>query len=425
MHKSLELRTLKQLPPSSRYQKAALSAAQGSFAHLQQIMVHIVESGPPNAILYLPICWPNLDPTKIPTPHELDDLLANSKADDIPKFPFIALEMILFLRNIPPQALLDLWPRIWPWIQFLDTYSELMPTCPVLLHLYWVFFGYLDRVPNTLVNTTPGVRALIAKAWVEYVDNGSVESGGFSALLRFIGSDVPLSEACLVEYAAGVGDSVDHLAALVCSHFLMVRGHVSLGPIQMGIRFALAIGAGEASAAESEFQTCLRRRGVVAVLAEITRDFAEELRAFPQDVQLKVTVSDCLSLLVLELCHPAGYLWIPEAIRAGLLGTLACLAHVQAADDHILYIQLLLTEAHRSTAYYSVLREIEGCPSELSKRIPPDPILPQWVAFVALAKDRLELKKTFDSTDYVAYLACDNLLVLEFTVYTRLGPQLT
>ncbi|KAJ7643425.1 hypothetical protein DFH06DRAFT_1333670 [Mycena polygramma] len=113
----------------------------------------------------------------------------------------------------------------------------------------------------------------------------------------------------------------------------------------------------------------------------MTWGFTQELLCFPKNGLLKVTVTECHSLLTLELCHPGGYLWIPDAIRKGLL-------------------KLLLTETHRSTVYYSVLREMERCLPEVIRRRPlflNAPEVPQWAAFVALAKDRLELKKNCDS----------------------------
>ncbi|KAJ6517902.1 hypothetical protein C8R47DRAFT_1062484 [Mycena vitilis] len=363
-----------------------------------------------DALMYLPVCWANLDPAKIPTPGELDILLANSAANNITRCPFFALDTIQFLPNIPRQALVDLWTRVWPWIQFHDTYGDIIPTASPRLNLYYVFFQYLDRVPTTLVSTTPGIRAFVAKAWVAYVEGGNPDAGGFDALLRFIASDCAptCDDARLAAYAAGVGDSVDQLAALVCEHFLVVKEHRSPGFVQMVVRFALAIGAGD-SAADSEFHICLRRRGVVAVLTQITCGFNLGLLCFPKNGLLKATVTECLSLLTRELCHPSGYLWIPDAIRAGLLKVLTHSAY----HDQMRYIQLLLTETHKSTVYYSVLREIEHCFPELMRQSPffsNAAEIHQWAAFIALAKDRLELKKQFDSADYVEYWACDNLL---------------
>ncbi|KAJ7658698.1 hypothetical protein DFH06DRAFT_1407136 [Mycena polygramma] len=411
MHKSLQLKTLDRLPLRSR--RVALAAAQGSVENLQLILVSVGHGPCVHSILYLPVCWDNLDPAKIPSSYELDILLAKSEGCEIFLRPFLALQTMYFIPDIPQQALVDFWPRIWPWVQFFDIYGDIIRLCPPL-QLYWVFFAYILRFPHSLLNGTPGVRSLAAKAWVAYVEGGDAHAGGFDCLLRFIELDcVAMCDAHLGEYAAGVGDSADRLATLLREHLVIVKSPKTLGPVRVGIRFALAIGASEASSIHSNFQTCLRRRGILAVVTEITWHLTQRLPKYPENAYLTDTVTDCLSLLVLGLCHPTGYIWIAEAIRAGLLNVLVHLARAQRAEeDHTRYIQLLLAETHKATAYYSVLRDIERFFPELLKGIQPfpnSPMFSQWAAFVALVKDRLELKRRLDSPDFVAYRACDNL----------------
>ncbi|KAJ7118331.1 hypothetical protein C8R44DRAFT_878935 [Mycena epipterygia] len=380
----------------------ATAAANGSFLDIQKIMIGIAQApDSPEAILFLPVCWANLDPAGIPSPHQLDILLANSDASHIPKGPFLALETIQFLPRIPRLALLDLWERVWPWMQFFNTYRDIVPTSPTYLALYGVFFAYIDRIPVSLVASVPGFRTLVAKAWMAFIAQGDTAAPGFRQLLNFVASHsvVPICDAHVAEYSAGAGGTLDHLAELVCSHLTMAHREENLAYVRSGVRFALAIEP------KGVFHESLCNRGMVALLTEITWDLTGDL--WNSDDVADVS-SECLVLVALELSRPDGYRWIPSAIRSGLLDAIVHLADVrEVASDNC--VRRLLQQIQGSTVYYSVLHELERQPPSLLEVARHSPIFSQWTEFVSLTDERLKLKSHFDSAQYVTYRACDYL----------------
>ncbi|KAJ7467536.1 hypothetical protein FB451DRAFT_1258800 [Mycena latifolia] len=324
-----------------------------------------------------------------------------------------------FLPHIPQQALLDLWSRTWPWMHFLDTYREIIPTCPEYLDLYWVFFAYIDRIPTSLVGSTPEFRTLIAKAWREFIAHGDPDARGFRELLHFVDSDSStISDAHVTEYSAGAGGSLDDLAALVCDHLTMAQAEKNSTYIWSGVRFALAIES-SVDSGTSIFHGSLRHRGVVSLLTEIIWKLTWDLFASDEDEHaaaegLPEMLTDCLSLLVFELCHPAGHLWMPQAIRSQLLKVIVYLGATDATEEQVDYLLRLLQGTQRFTVYYSVLRELERTLPQVigevkAQDLPNSPIFYQWGEFISLAQDRLKLKAHLDSPDYITYRACDNL----------------
>jgi hypothetical protein len=57
-------------------------------------------------------------------------MLTNPDTETLPKGPFLALEIIHFLPTVAREALVDLWPRVWPWVRFLDAHRHVIPTAP-------------------------------------------------------------------------------------------------------------------------------------------------------------------------------------------------------------------------------------------------------------------------------------------------------
>ncbi|KAJ7862860.1 hypothetical protein B0H13DRAFT_2565920 [Mycena leptocephala] len=370
-----------------------MAAANGSVDDIQEIMMGIAcAPNSPEAILFLPVCWPNLDPARIPSARELDAMLSNSDTDNLPKGPFLALEMIHFLPTVPRQALVDLWPRVWPWIYFLDTYRDVIRTSPNYLDLYWFFFSYVHRLPAGLVGSSPGFRQFVAKAWSAFIATGNSKARGFRELLHFVDGDSgSICDAHVVEYTAGAGGSLDELARLICAH-LNIDGRVAY--IQSGIRFAMAFEPARASTGNPElgdFHHFLRRRGIVRRLTEILWDVMSDSSDLLTSNTRGELVTNCLSLLVLELCNPDGYLWLPQALRSGLLRCIARIANMCDSGVHISNLQKLLEYTERDGNF--------ACRLPNPSVHADSPIYSQWMKFIALAEERLDTTDAFDDRE--------------------------
>jgi hypothetical protein len=363
----------------------------------------------PEAILFLPICHLNLDPANIPSACELDAILCNSDTEDLPKGPFLALEIIHFLPNVARQALEELWPRVLAWVTFLDAHRGVMGTSPNQLDLYWFFFDYVHRLPPVLVGASSGFRQLVAKAWTVFIATGDSDARGFRQLLHFVDGDSRSRAMCddaddahLVEYAAGAGGSLDDLAGMVCDH-LNIDGNMAY--IQSAICFVMASGSAQ------DFHHFLRRRGIVRRLTEILSDLTVDSSSDPRIRNVaEGLVTDCLSLLVFELCNPDAYLWLPQALRSGLLD---CIARISTLwpGAHVLNLRKLLEYTQSATVYFSVVQSF-ACHLPTTSVRADSPIYAQWMEFLALAQERLAPADAFYAApERGPRRVCDNLRV--------------
>ncbi|KAJ7476369.1 hypothetical protein B0H11DRAFT_2281715 [Mycena galericulata] len=417
MHQSLHLRNISHLP--FRLRRAATAAANGSINDLQQIMMGIAGApNSPEAILFLPVCWHNLDPAGIPSACELDAMISNSDAENLPMGPFLALELIHFLPTVARQALVDLWPRVWPWMSFLDAHRHVIPTAPRYLDLYWFFFSYVHRLPAGLVGSSSGFRQFVAKAWTAFIAAGNSEAHGFRELLHFVDGDSgSICDAHVAEYTTGAGGSFDELAALICAH-LNIDGTVAY--MQSAIRFAMAFKPAWTSTGNPElgdFHHFLRRRGIVrrltTILWDVTSDSSDSLTSNTRGE----LATNCLSLLVLELYSPDGYLWLPQALRSGLLGCIARLANLCDSGADISNLRKLLGYTQGATVYHSVIQNF-ACHLPTASVHAESPIYSQWMKFVYLAQERLDTMDASHLPECEARRACDNLEVKHDTCRT-------
>ncbi|KAJ6479469.1 hypothetical protein C8R47DRAFT_1322672 [Mycena vitilis] len=423
MHKCFNLRNLDRLPFRSRL--VALAAASGSVEHIQIIMGELMEASTdapnPEALLYLPICWTNLDLTGIPSPDALDNLLSTSTTDDLPKPPFLAIQILRFLPHVPQQALVDLWPRVWPWAYFLDTYRDTIPMAPPARHLYATLLQYIDRIPFGLASELPGFRIIVAKAWKVLLATGDSNPRGLDELLNFVDADVAtsISQTRLAEYAAGAGGTMNELAATVWDHLAMAEETGNLDYFNSGLRLAGAIEFERASPTHSNpsrFHISLRRRGVVGLLTRVSRSL---MLTPASDSAIKETpglLTYCLSLLVVEMCHPQGYRFVPEAIRSRILDVIILLPAMFRSADQLVFIRQLLEKVSESTVYHSVIQETQDLLADVCDDVSTvaveenmSPILAEVIAFCKMAYERTKIKLQIESADHAAYLGCDNL----------------
>ncbi|KAJ7176320.1 hypothetical protein C8R43DRAFT_557158 [Mycena crocata] len=230
MHPSFHMRNLERLP--FRIRRMAVAAAKGSVDEVQKIMV-LVATHPNVSMrsLFLPVCWVNLDPCAIPTPHDMDVLISNctelaecrNRVDDLPKGPFLALQTLKHIKDIPPRALVDLYPRIRAWLPFFDTYGGHIRTAPKKGGVDWyamVFALDMTRLPMSLVDRQPGIGIFTAKAWKAFVATGAADKFGFPELMAFIKSHSGITcDRHIAEYVEGAGGSLEDLAQIISDHF--------------------------------------------------------------------------------------------------------------------------------------------------------------------------------------------------------------
>ncbi|KAJ6540198.1 hypothetical protein DFH09DRAFT_1283052 [Mycena vulgaris] len=239
MQPCLHVRNFDGLPVSLR--KVAMAAANGSIDDFQEIAFLVGRAqNSSQSYLFVPVCWANLDPSGIPTPTELDILLESSGTPDLPKRPFLALQLIQILLDIPAAASIDLCAWAWPWMSFLVTYRGILRTSPAALNLYDVIFTFIGCIPVSTLATLSGFRFLAFKVWKDFTATQDTKARGFPQLLIVLNADLETNDDARVEdYTEGAGGSIEDLASIMptarlarssifCRHLRLLRTDIRL-----------------------------------------------------------------------------------------------------------------------------------------------------------------------------------------------------
>ncbi|KAJ7649505.1 hypothetical protein DFH06DRAFT_1208386 [Mycena polygramma] len=151
------------------------------------------------------------------------------------------------LRSIPQAAFVDLWHRVWPWIEFLDQYGDNLPGIDDLavtnmyrlyMALFRVFRG--DDQTNMLMDSTGGPHLVAGTAWRHLIH--SEEREGFADVSYFLAmwsKDQMWHPVAFEALVTGAGGTRMDLASLVLAHlqrlvsekslldYILIYGHIS------------------------------------------------------------------------------------------------------------------------------------------------------------------------------------------------------
>ncbi|KAJ6448336.1 hypothetical protein C8R45DRAFT_1046526 [Mycena sanguinolenta] len=400
MHESLHPKALSTLPFIQR--AIANSAMNGSVERLQAIVAQIAEMGP-EGHPFLPVLYHHLDTTKIPSADAMDrEILSNGLLDTIMRAS-LSLEGVFNIVKPPQASALDLWQRVWPWIQFFDIYPPRFPGAPTENILRARSFGIIAALttatarPHSPICAVSGIGFFAAQFWANYFQ---VPDPISELALRRLGAFLLISTrggSDFEEYIDGAG-GVHTLAKLV---------------VQL-VDYLLSWDQVEAIA---------EMGGVVSFAWDITTKYA-----WPPPSGIEVWGSALLShkyaralMSALWACNQLSWLLrndysystIAEVVDAGFLQFVVSLPEMPS--DILANIRgIIKSLIQPATIYYPVLSAIEAAlplvaestskPTFISSKLYVD-----WREFINLVHDRLKLKKGFDSGQYPSRKACDNL----------------
>ncbi|KAJ7925456.1 hypothetical protein B0H13DRAFT_1863107 [Mycena leptocephala] len=125
------------------------------------------------AELCVPIFYALIDPSSIPDDETLEHIIT-TRADTAfitcATMALCAIGTVMEKSSLIRDASPDLWPCVWSWMHFLDTYWEYLPgDLPITTFAYMgVLLLCLRKHPGvaSVVSATPGVRGVLAHAWV-------------------------------------------------------------------------------------------------------------------------------------------------------------------------------------------------------------------------------------------------------------------
>ncbi|KAJ7502655.1 hypothetical protein B0H11DRAFT_1907210 [Mycena galericulata] len=390
--------------------------------HLVLLNVHIDRHTSSHSIYHLPVFYLNLDPAKIPNIAELDEKIRDPDVSATITAAILCLDALYFLHETPPGAYPDLWPRVWKWTDFLETY----PYCnryasshraqDISLHFFY-YVARLRQNPTTacLIDSTPRVRIFIAKIWGILVETEDYRE--FEDLCDFIGRDIAVSDAeHFEEFVEGSGGTVADLASLVVEHITWTTSHLTSDVCSKGlflldccIRFLIATNFDTCYA---QFNAALVDRGIVKALIGAVLALEEATVEETANV-----LEDCLVLLEWTMDVSDSRSWVTEALDAGLIrAIISCAVHnciPTSATLESLH-RLLIGVLPESLIYHSILSSIMASFAAAKDllHLPcfmESEIFEAWQGFKELVKERLQVLIRFDSGEFRTRRACENV----------------
>ncbi|KAJ7167953.1 hypothetical protein C8R46DRAFT_1191927 [Mycena filopes] len=426
IHAALRLDKTSKLPSSLRLIAAA--AINGSKPDLRKLYGALEDAHFPGeqAMCFLPVLYINLDPSHIPDSRELEDLISTSTLFELSLKTLYTLYVLSERPEFPYDAAVDLWPRVWPWIDFFHTYWAHLPGLDLktvrwfrMTHSTLILkLAHGDSMQDVVLET-PGTRRIIAGGWASMLHYGLPKIGprrqasltdlavhlfalvsevelrqNFDEILDALGSCHDLANTLIEYISLAVDDAgsaaTDAVHAMVTFVQPTLRVYPDFTSALLSSRFISAL---------------------VPALA-IDRDIAHILGLPHRLIDLT------LALLVEYMERAPGCTGLVEALRAGLLPHLARLLPEIVQRSYEGMYEKMKFPLHQflpsGSVCYSVLTllrtsfaDIEATP--YTQKFCRCKLFETWNQLKVLVDRRLKVLDAWDASDRSTSLACDNL----------------
>ncbi|KAJ7352241.1 hypothetical protein DFH08DRAFT_858321 [Mycena albidolilacea] len=393
--------------------------------------------------LYLPVFYICLDPAQIPTPDDLDSFQPDvaTRIDCALLSLRVLFDLVVdehFAEEVGPT----LWAHVWPWIWFLHQHLEHISISDktLVFHdiVYIRFFLFATQMygPNstrTIVSSTPGFRAILAKTWtlLARIKTTDMFQPFFWYLANLLGSLDFIDPVHFTEMIDGAGGTLDDLAHLVmgyldclierqnsweygslgaylrCLMSLINDGRVANAPDLPSSRLSL----------HEQFIETLRHCGFVSAFVTATKFLLDPNKKLDSFLGSD-TESRCARVLEFLgglLNTPKGYQLFPDPIGAGLLTTMARIT-TRFTPKVYPSVRYLLKELLGAMVYYHVVMAVDEVLDEVEEVIcngdefdEDREIFDEWDIFLTLARNRTNLMRRLDDFPSTNLKACDNL----------------
>ncbi|KAJ7608002.1 hypothetical protein DFH06DRAFT_1249139 [Mycena polygramma] len=407
-HRSLRLDNLSKLPVS--YRRLASAAVNGTVLNLQEFLGLCVTAPYSQPKLFLPVFFANLDPARIPSLAQLDSI---SRGIDSPiALALLSLRALITGREsfeLPAEASLDVWPRVWKWMHFLDTYRDLFPESAdketYSLYLTTILDLQKHQETKDLIDATPGVRVVVARAWAFFVGlDACVGEAGFHDVCLYLLNDLkPSNPANIAELIEGVSGTVADLASVIVRHM----NHIIASSKIAVFYFEGIIGILDKMDTNSSLKKALLSAGIVKALMHMINFLAGTRTPDPAGV-----LNDCFTILSRIFTTYPAPMCIPAALRAGILNIICvCTVAHPTLREHMQHlVQQILPPA---LIYHSVVARVEDAiydagEAAMDPRFKASSIFQDWAKFVQLTKERVRFARAYDAGEYPSRTACNS-----------------
>ncbi|KAJ7620086.1 hypothetical protein FB45DRAFT_147146 [Roridomyces roridus] len=272
MHRDLHMRNLERLPISIRRIASLAVSDRRTLTHVQNAR-NLLDSptlSESQRVAFTPIFFHNLNPTRIPAPEHLEKLEEVAFAIEDIACAAISLDGIRHCLYTKGAIGLSLWPRVWPWVEFINLHRTQLESVGIDLapeetfHIdFLLFFGAFRGHKTTfaLMCSTPGFWTCFVETWKFLAQVDSPQMRG--ALLDDIGgilcsSRVRSHPERLEEMIQAAG-SLDELAILIVDYIRTVVADgaalPSLHPISHMNRLLLFVTVADGFSEQLEYNT--------------------------------------------------------------------------------------------------------------------------------------------------------------------------
>ncbi|KAJ7649497.1 hypothetical protein DFH06DRAFT_1208370 [Mycena polygramma] len=425
MHPSLRLSNVSKLPSALR--RTATAAASGSPRELQKLVEDLRKAlvPPEYRTLLLPPFYANLDPAEIPL--ILESLDATPIQTEAIRFRIVQVlgnlkivSILGRLNSVSLDAFVDLWLRVWPWIEFLDEYQDHVPGIEHFSRTqrYSIYVALLllfrhQNEASALMDSTGGAYVVVGKAWSHFVHRYGEDARHLYDVCHFLsfshglwGNDGareqnPFPFKGLI---TGAGGTRTDFASLVVSHLDRVVGDPDPRQIvDSGAGILLVLGS------DLSLRDALLVQGIVPPLTTAVL----ALSSSPSDIHAVVLDTVFPALIDCLRCFPC-HRWVTESLRAGLLRIVFSRPYFPKSGDCLRALLDPGSALSRSTVYHSVLSQLRSSLLEIRDRDAAaafgDPeILEHWARFLALAENRFQVVDLYNTGASTFMRACDNM----------------
>lgn len=424
------------LTNTTPFKKRANAAAHGSAEDLSFLFEGIRFGIPRYCIpLLLPAFYSSLDPVEIPTildrldsPRNVEPIGLRITRTLVGLRAIAALSMV---QGIPPAAFVDLWLRIWRWIEFLDTYRDHLPGADILSDtptyiMYLALFRLFQRDDEAfrLIETSAGVYAVVGRAWslLFRAHDTAAEDGSFDEVCDFLALSSGLTQqdpAIFEDLVFGTGGTRTDIASLVVLHIRRVLPNPDSTVTEATLSQLSGIENILIREWDDAFREALLSEGIVRALTIASR--ALGCSTWPR---AEILLNSLFSALVMALRSFPSHRWIPESLRAGLLLVICSYGSNSESklDDEpseqieIFLAYLLQNLLPPSTLYYSVLSQLRHSIAAVHERdaaqtFRKSTLFEHWVHFLNLVEDRMHVVGQYNAGILTATRGCDNLEV--------------
>ncbi|KAJ7616750.1 hypothetical protein B0H17DRAFT_1115154 [Mycena rosella] len=424
MHPDLRPGNISTLPIS--YKRYASPALNGSLTDFQKLMDFLKKRPHSDPALFLPVYYSNLDPAGIPTAAQLD-----SWTDHVSPInrALLALQGTTQLWAAgfrwPDGVLSLLWPRIWKWINWLDTYREtvqgIIPLSEVdaySLYMRSIIEILTNSTAVPLANMPPGIRVFGGRAWrITLPPTPGRNTVAHSDVVRFLGNDTNSGQPSnFREYLEGVG-TVDDFAALVLRHI----AHAMPQPTPLYLFFQLSGMLGmlvERNDHGGPLHRALLDHGIIKAVTNVACHYATS--SSEETVEI---VAMCFTLLLRAFDAFPSYTAVAEALESNkLIALITTCAQREGIHWNQSLRRLLETVLPPSVWSYSVLKALSGLLTDRQRLVPAngDRLFPaldfqdvelstMWEQFNKLATQRVSTFQAYDIGAYQSIRGCDNM----------------